>query len=160
MRWLLFGLKLVTIWPFHIHICIYRFVGLALTGAASRTKKDWESFEIKITISWFKSKATASTKQKTIGSIKEIVSVKEIVSTNKRNYSNKKRSVPYFVLNWLLFRSKLVTISSFHIHICIYRFVGLSPNGQAAPLTKKDLKEKINYHYQQKQTVSIKKLFQ
>ena len=134
MRWLLFGLKLVTIWPFHIHICIYRFVGLALTGAASRTKKDWESFEIKITISWFKSKATASTKQKTIGSIKEIVSVKEIVSTNKRNYSNKKRSVPYFVLNWLLFRSKLVTISSFHIHICIYRFVGLGPNGQAAPL--------------------------
>ena len=33
-------------------------------------------------------------------------------------------------MSWLIFRSKLVNISFFHIHICIYRFVGLSPNGR------------------------------
>ena len=65
---------------------------------------------------------------------------------------NKKWGVPYFVLNCSLFRS--------FIYIYAYTgFVGLSPNGQAAPLTRRfERKNKLlNNWFSKKRDCSINK---
>ena len=65
-------------------------------------------------------------------------------------------------MSWLIFQPKLVDISSFHIHICIYKVRGALPSRASRPThPRKFWKKKINYYLKQKETVTEikKKLF-